>query len=74
MSEFLFPLIIDWVMQQTVKKKRTGIRWDFMDERLLPNKMPKEDPYDQIGNSAYLIRLYWSWQKQLTSVNRSGEG
>lgn len=29
MSGFLFPLIIDWVIQHTVKEERTGIRWDF---------------------------------------------
>ena len=29
MSGFLFLLIIDWVMQQTVQEERTGIRWNF---------------------------------------------
>lgn len=29
MSGFLFLFIIDWVMQQTVKEQRTGIRKNF---------------------------------------------
>ena len=29
MSGFLFLLIIDWVMRQTVEGERTGIRWKF---------------------------------------------
>ncbi|XP_062566517.1 uncharacterized protein LOC134228832 [Saccostrea cucullata] len=28
-SGFLFLLVVDWVMQQTIRGKRTGIRWDF---------------------------------------------
>ena len=29
MSGFLFLLVIDWVMRQTVEGRRTGIRWNF---------------------------------------------
>ena len=29
MSGFLFLLVIDWVMNKTVSRTRTGIRWDF---------------------------------------------
>ena len=29
MSGFLFLLVIDWVMRQTVEGERTGIRWNF---------------------------------------------
>ncbi|XP_062604700.1 uncharacterized protein LOC134266492 [Saccostrea cucullata] len=29
MPGFLFLLVIDWVMQQSVRGMRTGIRWDF---------------------------------------------
>ena len=29
MSGFLFLLVIDWVMNKTVNRARTGIRWDF---------------------------------------------
>ncbi len=32
MSGFLFLLVIDWVMQQTVTAGRNGIRWNFMEQ------------------------------------------
>ena len=31
-SEFLFLLVNDWVMRGTIEKRRTGIRWQFVNK------------------------------------------